>query len=329
MNLHSNSPLVNDILTKEMIRSFAPPPTPHLPPPPPFLPFPDYLPLNLFAEDFPSDVGFGIFFLAPTTQKNAEDKTQIEAAASVASGAASRPTGVEHNENQVSISRKETTLPFPCPVASGTKRLRSEPLDQGAIPSRRRRGKAAGSNTAQHANTESGKRISTLSRSGLDKAIRIQISNLALRCGRRQFRHKITNSEDSSSRLQLRMRMRTDVTRLRGNEQYMGSKARSYRLNLGESNLPSILSSEAGPHTVLGTSQWKTTIFAFILLSRLDLSGIVAKGLNLRACSAPGVAQPPPPKFATGDFPVTGWPTSAETSARYDRGCDAAASVII
>ncbi|KAH8117971.1 hypothetical protein DFH11DRAFT_869134 [Phellopilus nigrolimitatus] len=160
MNLtfHSNSPLVafNDILTKVMIRSLTLPPAPH---PSSLFPLPDYIPMSLFNEDFHSDVGFGFFFPALPTQKNAEDKTQIEAAASVAPGAASRPTGVEHNENQVSISRKETTLPFPYPAASGTKRPRSEPLDQGAIPSRRRRGKAAGSNTAQHANVRRSKRL--------------------------------------------------------------------------------------------------------------------------------------------------------------------------
>ncbi|KAH8117970.1 hypothetical protein DFH11DRAFT_1541230 [Phellopilus nigrolimitatus] len=110
--------------------------------------------MSLFNEDFHSDVGFGFFFPALPTQKNAEDKTQIEAAASVAPGAASRPTGVEHNENQVSISRKETTLPLPCPspVESGTKRPRSEPLDQGA---KKRRGKAA----VRHATVRRSKRL--------------------------------------------------------------------------------------------------------------------------------------------------------------------------
>ncbi|KAH8110163.1 hypothetical protein DFH11DRAFT_1547667 [Phellopilus nigrolimitatus] len=44
---------------------------------------------------------------------------------------------------------------------------------------------------------------------------------------------------------------------------------------------------------------------------------------KLRACSAPGVVQPPPPKFATGDWEVTSWPTSAKMSAQC---CDPTAS---
>ncbi|KAH8117986.1 hypothetical protein DFH11DRAFT_1541241 [Phellopilus nigrolimitatus] len=101
-----------------------------------------------------SHSGFGHFLPAPPSQKNVEDNTPIEATAFVASSAASQPTDEEPNENQVSTFRKETTLPFPCPspAASGTKRPRSEPLDQGA---KKRRGKTA----VQHANVRRSKSL--------------------------------------------------------------------------------------------------------------------------------------------------------------------------
>ncbi|KAH8117985.1 hypothetical protein DFH11DRAFT_1741039 [Phellopilus nigrolimitatus] len=169
----------DQMLLLVMIRSLALPPAPH---PSSLFPLPDYIPISLFNEDFHSDVGFGFFFPAIPTQRNVDNNTRIEAAASVAPGAASQPTEEEPYENQgqgiplppnrrntrgrdqipvlcpsqISIFREEATLPLPC-----LKRPRSEepPHPSAVIPQKKPRGKATGSSIAQHANARRSKRL--------------------------------------------------------------------------------------------------------------------------------------------------------------------------